>query len=68
MLKFFVIILPKTFNIFPYFVFKIMSGSSVVKDGSTLVNSYGPELDTLREGDCLGVIRTSKVSKKLNKF
>lgn len=38
-----------------------MSGSSVVKDGSTLVNSYGPELDTLREGDCLGVIRTSKV-------
>ncbi|XP_028032993.1 neuralized-like protein 4 isoform X1 [Bombyx mandarina] len=38
----------------------IMSGSSIVKDGVTLVNSYGPELDTLREGDCLGVMRTSK--------
>lgn len=42
-----------------------MSGSSVVKDGSTLVNSYGPELDTLREGECLGVMRTSKVSEKM---
>ncbi|XP_022832524.1 neuralized-like protein 4 [Spodoptera litura] len=38
----------------------IMSGSSIVKDGVTLVNSYGPELDTLREGDCIGVMRTSK--------
>ncbi|XP_049885757.1 neuralized-like protein 4 [Pectinophora gossypiella] len=38
----------------------IMSGSSIVKDGVTLVNQYGPELDTLREGDCLGVMRTSK--------
>ncbi|XP_060809528.1 neuralized-like protein 4 isoform X2 [Amyelois transitella] len=38
----------------------IMSGSSIVKDGVTLVNSYGPELDTLREGDCLGVMRTNK--------
>lgn len=41
-----------------------MSGSSIVKDGVTVVNSYGPELDTLREGDCLGVMRTSKVSVK----
>ncbi|KAM3968620.1 neuralized E3 ubiquitin protein ligase 4 [Aphomia sociella] len=38
----------------------IMSGSSIVKDGVTLVNSYGPELDTLREGDSLGVLRTNK--------
>ncbi|CAB3250156.1 unnamed protein product [Arctia plantaginis] len=38
----------------------IMSGSSIVKDGVTLINSYGPELDTLREGDCVGVMRTSK--------
>ncbi|CAH0402005.1 unnamed protein product [Chilo suppressalis] len=38
----------------------IMSGSSIVKDGVTVINSYGPELDTLREGDCLGVMRTSK--------
>ncbi|XP_026761342.2 neuralized-like protein 4 [Galleria mellonella] len=38
----------------------IMSGSSIVKDGVTLVNSYGPELDTLREGDSLGVMRTNK--------
>ncbi|XP_050683839.1 neuralized-like protein 4 isoform X3 [Leptidea sinapis] len=38
----------------------VLSGSSVLKDGTTLINSYGPELDTLREGDCLGVMRTSK--------
>ncbi|XP_073953644.1 neuralized E3 ubiquitin protein ligase 4 isoform X1 [Choristoneura fumiferana] len=38
----------------------IMSGSSIVKDGVTLVNSYGPELDTLSEGDCVGVMRTAK--------
>lgn len=38
----------------------IMSGSSIVKDGVTLINSYGPELDTLRERDCLGVMRSSK--------
>ncbi|OWR53166.1 hypothetical protein KGM_201376 [Danaus plexippus plexippus] len=38
----------------------IMSGSSIVKDGITLVNSYGPELDTLREGDTLGVMRSCK--------
>ncbi|CAK1588784.1 unnamed protein product [Parnassius mnemosyne] len=38
----------------------IMSGSSVVKDGVTFVNAYGPELDSLHEGDCVGVMRTSK--------
>ncbi|XP_063632805.1 neuralized-like protein 4 isoform X1 [Cydia splendana] len=38
----------------------IMSGSSIVKDGVTLVNSYGPELDTLSEGDCVGVMKTAK--------
>ncbi|XP_052746681.1 neuralized-like protein 4 isoform X2 [Bicyclus anynana] len=38
----------------------IMSGSSIVKDGVTLINSYGPELDTLHEGDTLGVMRTCK--------
>lgn len=38
----------------------IMSGSSIVKDGITLVNSFGPELDSLQEGDCVGVMRTSK--------
>ncbi|CAH2034233.1 unnamed protein product, partial [Iphiclides podalirius] len=38
----------------------IMSGSSVVRDGNTFVSSYGPELDTLHEGDCVGVMRTSK--------
>lgn len=35
-----------------------------MKDGVTLVNSYGPELDTLREGDCIGVMKTSKVAIK----
>ncbi|CAK1555013.1 unnamed protein product [Leptosia nina] len=38
----------------------IMSGSSVVKDGVTIINSYGPKLDSLHESDCLGVMRTSK--------
>ncbi|XP_053624877.1 neuralized-like protein 4 isoform X2 [Plodia interpunctella] len=38
----------------------IMSGNSIVKDGVTLINSYGPELDSLREGDCLGVMRNNK--------
>lgn len=57
------IIITKALNTSSSFVsFQIMSGSSVVKDGSTLVNSYGPELDTLREGECLGVMRTNKAS------
>ncbi|XP_068632829.1 neuralized-like protein 4 [Battus philenor] len=38
----------------------IMSGSSIVRDGITFMNSYGPELDSLREGDCVGVMRTSR--------
>ncbi|XP_047543867.1 neuralized-like protein 4 isoform X1 [Vanessa atalanta] len=38
----------------------IMSGSSIVKDGVTLINSYGPELDSLHEGDTLGVMRSCK--------
>ncbi|KAG6443228.1 hypothetical protein O3G_MSEX002723 [Manduca sexta] len=38
----------------------IMSGSSIVKDGVTLLNSYGPELETLRERDYVGVMKTSK--------
>ncbi|XP_013133372.1 PREDICTED: neuralized-like protein 4 [Papilio polytes] len=38
----------------------ILSGSSVVRDGVTHLPSYGPELDTLQEGDCVGVMRTSR--------
>lgn len=42
-----------------------MSGSSIVKDGVTLINSYGPELDRLHEGDTIGVMRSCKVSYDL---
>ncbi|CAG9137333.1 unnamed protein product [Plutella xylostella] len=38
----------------------ILSGNSILKDGVTLTNHYGPELDSLREGDTLGVIKSSK--------
>ncbi|XP_041987220.1 neuralized-like protein 4 [Aricia agestis] len=38
----------------------IMSGASIVKDGITLLTSYGPALELLREGDTVGVMRSSK--------
>ncbi|XP_072930436.1 neuralized-like protein 4 isoform X2 [Epargyreus clarus] len=38
----------------------IMSGCSVVRDGVTLINEYGPELDSLHEGEILGVMKSSK--------
>lgn len=37
----------------------MMSGNSVLKDGLSLIEVYGRNLDSLIEGDCLGVMRTS---------
>ncbi|KAE8743975.1 bluestreak [Frankliniella occidentalis] len=37
----------------------MMSGNSILKDGLSLVEVYGRNLDSLVEGDCLGVMRTS---------
>lgn len=38
----------------------IMSGISVLKDGNSLMEYYGADLDKLSEGDRVGVMRTSK--------
>lgn len=38
----------------------IMSGISVLKDGNSLMEYYGADLDKLNEGDRVGVMRTSK--------
>ncbi|KAG5680605.1 hypothetical protein PVAND_010099 [Polypedilum vanderplanki] len=38
----------------------IMSGISVLKDGQSLLEYYGNDLDKLSEGDRVGVMRTSK--------
>lgn len=40
----------------------IMSGSGIIRDGQPIVELYGTDLDTLEEGDTLGVMRTSNVS------
>lgn len=36
-----------------------MSGVSVLKDGNSLVEYYGTDLDKLNVGDKIGVLRTS---------
>ena len=36
----------------------IMSGMSILKDGSSFVDEYGQDLDELKEGDRVGVQRT----------
>lgn len=38
----------------------VMSGISVLKDGTSLVEYYGTDLDKLREGDRVGVVRTTQ--------
>ncbi|XP_055383561.1 neuralized-like protein 4 isoform X2 [Condylostylus longicornis] len=38
----------------------VMSGISVLKDGMSLIEFYGTDLDSLAEGDQVGVMRTSK--------
>jgi hypothetical protein len=42
-------------------LFQIMTGNSVLKDGRSLVETYGIDLDTLKEGERIGVMRTSEV-------
>lgn len=37
-----------------------MSGISVLKDGNSLVEYYGTDLDKLKEGDRIGVMKTSQ--------
>lgn len=37
-----------------------MAGISILKDGSSLVEAYGMDLDKLKEGDRVGVMRTSQ--------
>lgn len=39
----------------------IMSGSSIVHDGVSILEMYGQDLNSLEEGSTLGVCRTSKV-------
>lgn len=38
-----------------------MAGISILKDGSSLVEAYGMDLDKLKEGDRVGVMRTSQM-------
>ena len=35
-----------------------MSGTSIMKDGHTVIEEYGTDLDQLSEGDRVGVMRT----------
>ena len=37
----------------------IMSGNSVLRDGRSICDSYGADLDKLEEGDRVGVLKTS---------
>lgn len=37
-----------------------MSGISVLKDGNSLVEYYGTDLDKLNEGDRVGVLRSAQ--------
>ncbi|XP_053378607.1 neuralized-like protein 4 [Mercenaria mercenaria] len=37
----------------------VMSGSSVLKDGHSMIEEYGCDLDQLSEGDVVGVMRSS---------
>lgn len=42
---------------------QIMLGQGVFRDGQSLHEAYGCDLDKLVEGDRVGVMRNSKVSK-----
>ena len=37
----------------------VMSGSSILKDGHSIIEEYGRDLDQLSEGDRVGVLRTA---------
>lgn len=40
---------------------QIMTGNSILKDGRSVVEVYGVDLDKLKEGERIGVMRTSEV-------
>lgn len=42
-------------------IFQIMLGQGVLRDGRSLHEAYGCDLDKLVEGDRVGVMRTSQV-------
>jgi neuralized-like protein 4 len=46
----------------------IMSSSSVLKDGHSLVEVYGTDLDSLQEGDSVGVMLNTNVKRHVIKF
>lgn len=43
-------------------LFQIMTGNSILKDGRSVVEVYGIDLDKLKEGERIGVMRTSEVT------
>lgn len=43
------------------FILQLMSGNSILKDGRSIVESYGIDLDKTVENDRIGVMRSSEV-------
>lgn len=41
--------------------FQVLSGNSVLKDGVSIIEIYGVDLDKAIEGDHIGVMRTGQV-------
>jgi hypothetical protein len=44
---------------------QIMTGNSILKDGRSVVEVYGVDLDKLKEGERIGVMRTSGVMQRV---
>jgi hypothetical protein len=42
-----------------------MTGNSILKDGRSVVEVYGVDLDKLKEGERIGVMRTSEVMQRV---
>jgi hypothetical protein len=42
-----------------------MTGNSILKDGRSVVEVYGVDLDKLKEGERIGVMRTSQVKQRV---
>lgn len=53
--------LPLCFHCVEITLFQIMTGNSILKDGRSVVEVYGVDLDKLKEGERIGVMRTSEV-------
>jgi hypothetical protein len=43
-------------------LFQIMTGNSILKDGRSVLEMYGIDLDELKEGERIGVMRTAEVT------